>query len=169
MSEVLIWMFSLLAVMASLLLVITRSILYGAYSLAICLLSVACLYVLLEAEFVGVTQLMIYVGGVIILLLFSIMLTHRLKGQPLVTVHYNRFWAVVLFVVAVSATGTMAWNWSRNFPAAGEAGPAIRQTGIYLMTTYLMPMELVAVLLLLVLVGALTIAGENFRKGVGDE
>jgi len=169
MNEILIWMFSLLAVMAALLLVITRSVLYGACALVVTLLSLAAIYVLMHAEFVGVTQLMIYVGGVIILLLFAIMLTRKRKGESLVTAHYNRLPALLLFAVSLGVLGTMAMQWSSAIPGNNATTDLMHQTGVYLMTTYLLPMELVAVLLLLVLIGALTIAGENFRKGAGNE
>jgi len=164
MSELLIWLFSLLAMSSAILLVFTKSILYGAYSLVISLLSLAALYVLLQAEFVGITQLMIYVGGIIILLLFAIMLTHKLKGKTLLTAHYNRFAGIILFFISVGSFTWMAMLWSDTTLSAREPVEIMRETGIYLMTTYLLPMEFVAILLLLVLIGAITIAGQRFRK-----
>lgn len=164
MNVIFTWLFSFLAMLAAMLMVFTRSILYGACALIICLLSLAALYMISSAEFVGVTQLMIYVGGIIILLLFAIMLTHRLKGQTLVTRHHNRPLAVILFLVAAGVLTRMTWVWENA--VSSESGPQelMKETGILLMTSYLVPMELVAVLLLLVLIGALTIAGENYRK-----
>ncbi len=160
----LLWLFCILTVASAALLVITRSILYGAYSLVICLLSLAALYVLLQAEFVGITQLMIYVGGIIILLLFAIMLTNKLKGETLITSHYNRIFAILLFGSAFLCTGWMAVNWhGGSFP--DRAIPELMHaTGVYLMSVYLFPMEVIAVLLLIVLIGALTIAGEKTGK-----
>lgn len=169
MNDVLIWLFSSLAILAALLLVLTRSILYGAYFLVICLLSLASLYVLLQAEFVGVTQLMIYVGGIIILLIFAIMLTRKVAGKVLLTVNYNRFYALLLFLAAGLVMGSVALSVGQGISAEVSASGDIENLGIRLMTTYLLPMELMAILLLLVLIGALNIAGDNFRKGVDHE
>lgn len=168
MVDFLLWTFAIVAAFSAVLLLLTRSVLNGAYLLVVCLLSLAALYVLLGAEFVGVTQLMIYVGGVIVLLLFGIMLTQKQQGKPMLTSHYNRFYAllaaVAIFTSLTYVITGLAIHESSTSPVLENL---LKETGIQLMTTYLLPMELIAMLLLVVLIGASTIASENQRREVG--
>jgi NADH-quinone oxidoreductase subunit J len=168
MTDILIWIFSILAVFAAFLLLFTRSVLYGAYSLVLCLLSLAALYVLLQAEFIGITQVMIYVGGVIVLLLFSVMLTHKIKGKPLLTSHSNKFTAFLVILGFMSVITVLAYHVKISSPELTLRPDIIKQTGIYLMTDYLLPMEIIAILLLIVLIGAASVARELINKGGSD-
>jgi NADH:ubiquinone oxidoreductase subunit 6 (subunit J) len=63
----------------------TRTVFFAALGLIACLISIAGIYALLYAEFLAITQLVIYVGGVLVLILFGIMLTNRITGKPLRT------------------------------------------------------------------------------------
>ena len=75
--------FSALAIGAALTILFTRNVMYAALCLFIALLGVAALYVLAGADFLAITQLLIYVGGVLVLLIFGVMLTHRAERESL--------------------------------------------------------------------------------------
>jgi NADH-quinone oxidoreductase subunit J len=142
----------------------TRNVFYGALLLITTLLSVAGLYVLSFAEFVAVTQIMVYAGGVLVLIIFGIMLTARLGEKPLTVGHGNLFSATLLcaalFVILVAFL---------KFPEGALSNPHpeedfIRTIGLNLMTDYLLPFEIAAVLLLASLIGAAVIASNKSRE-----
>lgn len=137
-----------------------RNIIRAALGLILSFMGVAGLYFVLEAEFVAVVQILVYVGAISILVLFAVMLTRGLMRRDLSA--QNSQWiaaavvAVVLFVALVLvAIGT---NW--KVVETQVAGDLIPKLGAELMTTYLLPFEAVSLLLLAALVGAIVIARE---------
>src|SRR5690606_10562255 len=98
----LFYIFALLAVLSGAYMVLTRNLLYAGFSLLVTLLSVAGIYVLLFADFVAVTQLMVYVGGVLVLILFGIMLSSRVHDQSVLSENVNKVWGTVItFLILV--------------------------------------------------------------------
>ena len=71
--------------------VLSRSLIYSAFSLLFTFFGVAIIYVLLGADFLAATQVLIYVGGILILLLFGVMLTHKLYSLNLQTETFKVF------------------------------------------------------------------------------
>ncbi len=132
----------------------TRNLFHAALLLLTCLLSLACIFVLVFAEFVAVTQVLIYAGGVVILILFGIMLTTKITGKPLVVGNANQFAGAVagvsLGVVLLYCFYHLGDH--NTSPETGE--PMLRNFGIAIMTDYVLPFELAGLLLLLALVGA---------------
>ncbi len=130
-------------------------------ALVVTFLSVAALYVLVGAEFLAITQIMIYVGGIVVLLIFGVMLTNKLEGKALVTSSHRPvvgvLVAIVLFVGLYSTIGAV------DFTTGQAATPAnnIKTLGIGLMTNYILPFEVAAIVLLLGLIGASTIASNK--------
>jgi NADH-quinone oxidoreductase subunit J len=112
MAEIAFYGFSALAIGAALTILFTRNVMYAALCLFIALLGVAALYVLAGADFLAITQLLIYVGGVLVLLIFGVMLTHRAeressqKANIVLTTHLNRFWGAL---IALSIFGLLFW------------------------------------------------------------
>jgi NADH:ubiquinone oxidoreductase subunit 6 (subunit J) len=158
------YFFEFAAAVSALSLMFTRSVFYGALLLITALLSVAGLYVLSFAEFVAVTQIMVYAGGVLVLIIFGIMLTVRLGEKPLTVGHGNLFSAVLicaaLFVILVIFL---------KFPEAAFSKEhadenVIERIGINLMTEYLVPFEIAAMLLLASLIGAAVIASNKSHQ-----
>jgi len=142
-----------------------HNILHSAFSLLATLLGVAILYVYLSADFVAVTQVLLYVGGVLVLILFAIMLTNQIGEDPKVT---NRSVGMPAgLAISTVLAATLVWVAVRGpFPTRA---PAFRDTVVPLgdafLRDYLLPFELASVLLLAALVGAVVIA----RKELGDE
>ncbi len=82
-EAVVFWIFAALTVGSAAVVVLARSLIYSAFALLFTFFGVAGLYVLLGADFLAATQLLIYVGGILVLLLFGVMLTHKLYDLDL--------------------------------------------------------------------------------------
>ncbi|MCR4408574.1 MAG: NADH-quinone oxidoreductase subunit J [Anaerolineae bacterium] len=156
-------LFSAMAVGAALAVVTNKNIFHSALFLVVALLGVAGLYVLLEAPFIAVVQVLIYVGAISTLILFAIMLTRRLMDAS--ERQRNEQWfisaivAVGLFIVLVLSVGQVHW------PVVHTDVPEnhLNRLGQDLMEHYVLPFEVTAVLLLAALVGAIVIARERTR------
>ena len=154
--------FAALTLGSALMVVLSRNLVHSALFLVLTFFSVAGLYVLLEAEFLAAVQVLIYVGAVAILFLFALMLTRRVTGEG-VRQHNSQvgpallvaavLFLLVLFPVAFAAT----WHVSSLAPPSD----AILILGESLMTRYALPFELMGVVLLVALVGAIILAREN--------
>jgi NADH:ubiquinone oxidoreductase subunit 6 (subunit J) len=134
--------------------VLSRSLIYSAFSLLFTFFGVAILYVFLGADFLAATQVLIYVGGILVLLLFGVMLTHRLYNLNLKTETFQIVPGILIsFAVFVSlalvATQTR-WHWVEN----KELAPTTSQIGTAFLTEYLLPFEIASILLLVALIGA---------------
>ncbi len=139
---------------------------YAAFALFMALLGVAALFVLAGADFLAVTQLLVYVGGILVLLIFGIMLT-RTTPKDTTSQTPNRVdialgrtgWGVVigLTVFALLVVVLSMANFRLDSPALSSRS-TIRTLGVELMTSHLLPFEIAGVLLLVALVGAAYLA-----------
>lgn len=154
-----VWLFfALMAAIGAITMVFTRNLMYAALSLLVVLLSVAALYVLANAEFLAVTQILIYIGAVLVLLVLGIMLTPRMASQPPMVSSYQ--WAMGLFL-----SGSVLFFLSKiiaqaNFTQLEQAPrPApLQEIGTRLITEHLLTFEVAGILLLVALVGASALA-----------
>lgn len=170
MAEVAFYGFSALTIGAAFAILFTRNVMYAALCLFIALLGVAALYVLAGADFLAITQVLVYVGGVLVLLIFGVMLTHRAeressqKANIVLTTHLNRFWGTL---IAITIFGLLFWIISHatflivQSPELSEASPrrsTLKQVGVNLMTSHVWAFEVAGILLLVALVGAAYLA-----------
>ncbi len=159
--------------------VTVKNIIHSALWLIASFIGVAALYLLMEAEFLAVVQILVYAGAVSILVLFAIMLTRHVTGEG-TRMLYERWWvallvALVLFGAVIVPT---IWNQGANWDAAATAaqssitasgedaapGTAVASTiniGESFMREYLLPFEIASLLLLMALIGAIVIAFEE--------
>ncbi len=146
---------------------LTRNLLYAGFSLLVTLLSVAAIYVLLYADFVAVTQLMVYVGGVLVLILFGIMLSSRVNDKSVVSENVNKVWGVLialLLLIGLSYTirqtnfSTLPWVQTASANELITSESTVYAIGIKLMTDFVLPFEVASLLLLIALIGAAYIA-----------
>lgn len=143
----------------------SRNIIYSAWSLLFAFMGVAGLYVFLGADFPAVAQVLIYVGGILVLILFAIMLTKQIGEDPKLT---NAHLALpVGAVLAVATVGTLTYMavmapW-KLIPDPGEQ-PVSAALGVSFLTDYLLPFEVASVVLLAALVGAVTIARKEIKE-----
>jgi NADH-quinone oxidoreductase subunit J len=164
-SEVgLFYLFALLTTLASLGVVISRNIVRMSVSLLFALVGVAGLFFLLQAEFLAAVQLVVYVGGTLILIVFGVMLTSNSPFSKFTPSRGEVAIAVLLAIILLS-TLILALP-SSHAPPAGAAHNAMDPTapypttalGVALLGEYLLPFELASVLLLAVMIGAAYLA-----------
>jgi NADH-quinone oxidoreductase subunit J len=138
--------------------VTTRNVVHAALGLAAALVGAAGLFILFGAEFVGLAQILIYVGAVVILFLFGIMLTASPGGAQRVVDNDQRGLAalVALGVFGVLAVGILATFGSQKVEF--DVAFPTSQIGTELFRTWILPFEAVSILLLAALVGAIVLA-----------
>jgi NADH-quinone oxidoreductase subunit J len=150
------WLLAAFTAVTSIFTVTTKNVVHAALGLAAALIGAAALFILFGAQFVGLAQILIYVGAVVILFLFGIMLTAN-PGRNVVDNDQKAMAAlvavaifVVLAVGIVSSFGNRKLNFEVAFPTA--------KLGRALFTTWALPFEAVSILLLAALVGAIVLA-----------
>jgi NADH:ubiquinone oxidoreductase subunit 6 (subunit J) len=164
--------FCILTVGSALWVLWTKNVLHAAFALLLTFLGVAALYVMAGADFLGITQILVYVGGILVLLIFGIMLTNQAGNKEggknmILTQNLNRFWGVLVaggFFGVLFYTFTQAGFQSleqEHFGEISNHSSTIQITGIQLMTDYVLPFEIVGVLLMIALVGASFLASKN--------
>jgi NAD(P)H-quinone oxidoreductase subunit 6 len=157
------WLFALTTVGFGAMVTFHRSLVHAALGLMGTLLSVGCLYGLLDADFVAVTQVVVYVGGVVILFLFGVFLTRRIEDVTVTNQSVN-WWVAVPAGLGLLAVLLYALL-SSPIPEATVpgAGPTTAALGDALLGRYLLPFEVISVILLAVLLGALLMARREVK------
>lgn len=157
---------ALLTTIPCLIVVFSRNILYSAFALFFTFLGTSGLYFFLDAEFLAITQVVVYIGGVAVLLLFAILLTKNVDAIRKTNMMSGGRMALVgagaLLLLGSFAYALKGTVWASG---AGNSYPAttINGLGDLLLGKYLMPFEIVSVLLLAVLVGSLVIARRSVK------
>ena len=168
MQEIVLYIFIAASIASVLVMILSRNIFYGALALLICLISVAGIYALLQAEFLAITQLLIYAGGVLVLLIFCIMLTNKISGKPVLTDSHNWFSGII---ISTSLLGVLLFSFQQVEIMSAQnnlnTSRHINTIGIELMSTYAAPFELSGVLLLVCLIGA-ALTASSFKKKTYD-
>ena len=145
-------------VVAALKVVTTRNVVHAALYLVVVLAGVAASYFLLAAEFVGVTQVLVYIGAIVVLFLFGIMLTRAPLGV-MADIDSDERWQGL--AVAVALAGVMTYALIDGFEDAELPGNEVQTTAQVsdsIFSTYLVPFEVISVLLLAALIGAIVLA-----------
>lgn len=150
------WSIALVVIVSGAIAAFSRSIVQASYALFFTLLSMAGFFVLLGSDFLAVTQVVVYVGGVLVLLMFGVLLTNRNVEQ----IHERRrgpyaiagaisaaFFVFVLSRIVLTAT------WGNPVSAPADA-PTTAGIGRGLLTTYLLPFEFSSITLLVCLIAA---------------
>ncbi len=126
---------------------------------------VAAIYLQLDAQFVGFTQIMVYVGAVAILAVFAIMMTHT--PGPAKHPAYSSYWFIGS-IVAAAVFIVLAWAISSANLSAQALPPApdvtVQQIGDALMHRYVLPLEIMGLLLTAALIGAVVIAMDRIEE-----
>ncbi len=165
--EIIFYIFGGLTVLSALGVLFSSNILYSAISLLASLLGVAGLFVLSSADFLAVTQILIYVGGVTVLMIFGIMVTKRVsKDNEPISFAHNKGAGLVLGAIVLGVLSYFAFTLNPMLGTAikGQESTTLPIIGEKLMTDYLFPFEIAAVFLLIVLIGAIFIAGKKITE-----
>jgi NADH-quinone oxidoreductase subunit J len=157
------------AILAAIRVVTTKNVVHAALYLVVVLGSVAANYILLAAEFVAAVQLLVYIGAIVVLFLFGVMLTRAKLGHEGELDNDQRWLAAVIgvFLLGVLTYGLVDFWGDDKLPElhrTQEQLSATRGTGAVgnaIFSTYLVPFEVVSVLLLAALVGAIVLARKD--------
>jgi NADH:ubiquinone oxidoreductase subunit 6 (subunit J) len=161
------YLFEAVAAISAISLIFIRNVFYGALLLITCLLALAGIFVLAFAEFIAVTQILVYAGGILVVILFGIMLTTKISGKPLVVEHNNKFSGTVtgitFFALLIYALSKESFI-SPPSVASQENFNNLQVIGIGLMSDFVLSFEIAGVLLLIALVGASVVASSVKSK-----
>lgn len=163
-QEITFWVFAVLMSIAALRVVTSSNVVHAALYLVATLMGAAALYVLLFAEFVAWVQVLIYVGAIVVLMLFGLMLTRAPIGKArfdndqrlLAALCAGALFAVTSFIMVRSFE-----NDEINF--ARTAGTKAGDVGEAIFSAYVLPFEVVSILLLAALVGAVVISRRDLE------
>lgn len=161
------WLLALSTMGSAVFVVSTRNIVHAAFALVLTFGGVAGLYFFLAADFVAAVQLIVYVGGILVLILFAVMLSTRVEGEVKEASRINLGRGLFVGVLLLGALG---WMISRLGVTAETNGLGAEsfvfstaKIGTLILGKYLLPFEVVSVLLLAALIGAVVIARKELH------
>lgn len=147
-----------------------RELIYGAIALAITLLGVAMFFVLLDATFVAMFQITVYVGAVVVLIIFTIMLVRREAWLRLDEGGRRRVMGAVIALAVIGLLGALlAGSSIARWQASEEDVPTLIQIGEEMLTYYSPAFIALALTLAASVIGALVLAKVERDKGEEDE
>jgi NAD(P)H-quinone oxidoreductase subunit 6 len=142
----------------------SRNIIYSAFSLLGTFAGVAGIYIFLGADFVAAVQVLIYVGGILVLVLFAVMLTHRITDVEITNRAAGRIPALIVVGVLVYLLAQTAretpWTKAKEIVFAATTA----KIGDLFLDTYLLPFELASLVLLAALIGAVVISRKEIKE-----
>lgn len=165
--NVFFYLFSALILAAALAVVTTRNVVRAALYLVVVFGGIVGIYVLLAAEFVAVTQILIYIGAIMVLMLFGIMLTRARIGKELDLTHKHWWFGAGTAVALLAVMSYALWDSYEDISlpedtrVADIGGSNAATVSDAVFSAYLIPFEAVSVLLLASLVGAIVIARKD--------
>lgn len=136
-----------------------RNLVHCALAVAVAFGGLAAIYLQLGAQFVGFTQILVYVGAVAILIVFAVLLTRGGETSEKSVFSASWFWGIL---ITVSVFGILAWSVIHSFASQREPAEkvevTVKQIGEALMTKFVLPLEVMGLLLTAALIGAVIIA-----------
>lgn len=162
--DAIFWFFAAVTLASAAVVVFSRNIIHSAFALLFTFFGVAGIYVLLSADFIAVTQLLVYVGGILVLLVFGVMLTNKVVS---VEIKSGTMQVLPASVVVALAAGTLCGvfyvtDW-RVIPSENALPTTAGELGKMMMTTWLLPFEVASVILLVALIGAAMVSRKSRR------
>jgi NADH-quinone oxidoreductase subunit J len=170
-QEVVFWIVAIVMAVSALRVVTTGNVVHAALYLVATLMGAATLYVLLLAEFVAWVQVLVYVGAIVVLMLFGIMLTRAPIGKNplhndmrlLSAVVAAGLFAVTSWIMIDAFSGQDVNLAVREGSSIEDMGTTAEEIGESIFSSYVWPFEVVSVLLLAALIGAVVIAKKDDR------
>ena len=164
MNMAIFYILAVIAAVSGLLVVTLKNIFHSALFLVLTLFSIAGIYILLGAEFLAGVQVLIYVGAITILMIFAIMLTYQLSSKSIRQVNEQVPWAILIvfmfFVMSLIAVTKTAWpTVNSDLPEKNTL-----ELGRQLLSTYVIPFEVVSIVLLVALIGAIIISRRDRQE-----
>jgi len=166
-NQVAFYIISAIILGGALAMVTSKSLVRSVIWMVVSFIGVGALFVTLGAEFVGAVQIMVYAGGIVVLFLFVIMLVNIGEMQRMDYLQRQWLPATLLMCVLLGELGFMLWAGSSDTPAPNAAavdtalrglGGNTETIGMVLYTDFILPFEVVSVLLLVAMIGAIYLA-----------
>jgi NADH-quinone oxidoreductase subunit J len=166
-EQIIFYTFAALAVISALMILFTPNVLYAAFLLIITFLCISAVYVFAGADFIAITQVLVYVGGVLVLMIFGVMLTNQLSGKAVTTRGHHQFWAALIGLSLFGLLGFMilqvnfaSLDWIQQSVANEQLirESTVQTLGVQMMSDFVLPFEVAGILLLVALIGAAFIA-----------
>jgi NADH:ubiquinone oxidoreductase subunit 6 (subunit J) len=157
-SDVAFWVLSVLLVGSALAVVLSKNLFHAVLWLALALTGTAGIFLLLNAEFLAAVQLLLYAGGIITIVVFAIVVTERLVGERLSQTNRGVVsGALVAIALLVIIVNTLM---QRELPSTPlpQLSDITRLMGQQVLTTFVLPFELLALLMLVAMLGAIYFA-----------
>ncbi|MEM1055044.1 MAG: NADH-quinone oxidoreductase subunit J [Bacteroidota bacterium] len=163
----LFFVFAVLTVVGALGMLISRSPVAAALWMVQVMLAIACLYLTLNAAFIGVVQVLVYAGAIMVLFLFVIMLLNLEEMPSLGDFDWRRVVAGILGVAVLAQLLALVAVQLVGLPGAPTTEEAVAQTdvsniGVVLLTEHAFTLQIVGVLLLAATIGAVVLAKKRF-------
>jgi NAD(P)H-quinone oxidoreductase subunit 6 len=158
------YLVALITVGSALMVALSRNIIYSAFSLLGTFAGVAGLYVFLGADFVAAVQLLIYVGGILILILFAVMLTRRITDVEITNRAAGRIPAVIIvgLLIYLLVQAVRETPWVKVKEAVYQ--PTTAKIGDLFLEEYLLPFELASLVLLAAMIGAVVLSRKEIKE-----
>ena len=165
-QQIAFWVLAAVMSVSALRVVTSRNVIHAALYLVVTLMSAAMLYVLLLAEFVAWVQVLVYVGAVVVLMLFGLMLTRAPIGKG----NFDNDQRLLAAICAGAVFGVTSWVLVDAFDGRSinldvERPATTANIGEIIFSQFVLPFEVVSVLLLAALVGAVVIAKRDTEGG----
>ncbi|MGA2409356.1 MAG: NADH-quinone oxidoreductase subunit J [Candidatus Binataceae bacterium] len=164
-AQIIFWLMSALTVGSALITAFSRNIVYSAFALLGAFAGVVGIYILLAADFVAMVQIFVYIGGILVLTIFAVMLT-----QGIGDVHVsNRAVGTVPALVTILTVGAVMLYATLKTPwytatAALVIAPTTYGIGNAFLDAYVLPFEIASMVLLAALIGAVVISRQESRE-----
>jgi len=171
--EILFILLSAFILVFALLTVTSRRILRAATYLLIVLVSTAGVYGVLQYEFMAAVQVALYAGGIVVIIVFSILLTHHIqyKSQPIPLTRKLLGYGVAAAGAGITIPTILSHNF--NTPAMTELNVDVKTIGEHIVNTgqggYALPFEVISILLLAALIGAIVVAKKDSEPSANPE
>ncbi|MBM3161941.1 MAG: NADH-quinone oxidoreductase subunit J [Chlorobi bacterium] len=162
------YIFAAITVFSAAFVVFSKNVIYSAFALLFTFFGTAALYVFLSADFIAVTQVVVYVGGILVLLLFGVMFTNSIMQTELKTDVLHVVPGTLLLVATVGGMLFTFYTTASWKPSDEQLqGSVVERIGFETMSRYVLPFEMASILLLAVLLGAAFLA--RFDKVSNNE
>ncbi len=157
-NQILFLAIAAITILSAAIVAFSNKIIHSAFALLATFAGFAALYIYLSADFLAVTQIVIYVGGILILILFGVLMTQKIYDPSKRTTHNSFILSLIggLAMAGILAVIIYKAPWAMQIEKAFH--PTTSLIGTSILTTYLLPFELISILLLGALIGAIYIA-----------
>ncbi len=160
-GDLVFWVIAIITVTSALMVIFSRNIFRAALLLIACFFSIACLYIMLSADFLAAVQVLIYVGAIGVLIIFAIMLTREIKRG---NVSNRLSWPAMimsLLLLAVMSASLLNTQWRLATLPPHESTTEGIGLKLYSLGGFVFPFEIASILLLVAIIGAIVLVREK--------